>query len=88
MAVNFLMSLAVWRHLGIKAFAGKVKIVLWGGIVALAFFLTEPFLGIIGRLVVIFLGYRKMLEFHKVETGFSQETAKCSKIAPVGMPYN
>jgi len=57
-AINLLMSWAVWRHLGIKAFAGKVQAILVGGIIGVAlFYIAEPYLGVIGGLVVFSLGY-------------------------------
>ncbi len=57
-AANILLSLAVWRHLGIKAFAGKVEMVFVGGIVGLAlYYLAEPYLNVAGRLAVFTVGY-------------------------------
>jgi O-antigen/teichoic acid export membrane protein len=56
--VNLLMTQAVWRHLGIKAFANKIQIVLLGGVVGTALYIfAEPYLGIWGSVVVFCMGY-------------------------------
>ena len=56
--VSILMSLGVWRHLRIRAYARQVVQANLGGLLGISlFFLAKPFVGVLGGLAFFALGY-------------------------------